>query len=260
MIRGLRKQKEDAPKLEIYLVRHGQTEFNRDGRLQGWCDSPLTEAGKAGSATLGKRMAAQNVKFDAAFSSTSGRAVDTAKIILQNSGQPELPIIELEELREYHFGAFEGQSSDELNQYIAEERGYPDTAAWLEAYRNGSYNMLMSAVSQLDPARTAEDETDFLSRLRIGLFHVIGECPNDRDARVLIVTHGMSITTILKSIDPMSIQYRSVPNASVTRLRYDMYKGLEIIGIADGGLNWGKDRPPVAPISKVARGLGYRNR
>lgn len=259
MIQSLKAKKNNTPKVEIYLVRHGQTEFNQQGRIQGWNDSPLTEGGIAGAITLGKRLADNKIHFDTAFCSTSNRTFETAKLILQNSGQADLPITQLDELREYHFGAFEGHLTEELHEYIAEERGYASKEEWLEAYRNSYYNMLISSVSALDPDRTAEDETDFLSRLRNGLFQVIGSCPENQNARVLVVTHGMAITALLKSIDAMSIQYRSVPNTSVTRLRYDAIKGFEIIGIADGGLNWGgNNHPTPIPVSRVMHGLGYR--
>lgn len=80
--------------LEIYLTRHGQTEFNALGRVQGWCDSLLTEAGKQEAERLGNRL--QSHRFDAAFSSNLPRAVQTAHLVLQGAGQP-LAVTELKE-------------------------------------------------------------------------------------------------------------------------------------------------------------------
>ena len=76
--------------LEIYLVRHGQTQFNETGRIQGWCDSPLTQLGQEQAAQLGKQFAAQHIRFDAAYCSTLQRTIDTARYYLQQVGQTTL--------------------------------------------------------------------------------------------------------------------------------------------------------------------------
>lgn len=244
--------------LEIYLMRHGQTQFNVEGRIQGWCDSPLTDAGRLEVAKAGKRVADLKIKFDAAFSSTLHRTVETAHLMLYCAGQSDLPVTQLEDLREYHFGGFEGELSDELHQVVAETRGFASKEEWLEAYRHASYNIFVETVARLDPNETAENEADFLARLRCGLFQAIAESPQDRNARVLIVSHGMSITALLKSIDPTCTLYKSVPNACIVRLRYTMSKGLELISIGGQGLLTSKDRPKKQPITNVAKGLGYR--
>ena len=256
----LRAQKNTTPTLDIYLMRHGQTEFNKTGYIQGWSDSPLTKEGIAELVKAGKKLADANIKFDAAFSSSSQRAIDTAHILLHCTQQPEMPITAINELREYRFGAFEQQLVSEVHQFIAEERGYANVEDWLTAYRNASYNMLAETIARLDPEQVAENETEFLSRVQNGLFQVIADSPHDRNARVLVVSHGMSITAILKSIDPMSTLYKSVPNASVTHLRYSLIPGLEIVSIADGGLGGKDTRPQAAPPSQVAKALGFHQR
>ena len=60
-----------------------------------------------------------------------------------------------------------------------------------------------------------------------------GEIPTPN---VLIVSHGMAITALLRSINPQAIPYRSVPNASATLLRYNLIGGLQIIGEAGKAL------------------------
>ena len=65
--------------LNLYLIRHGQTEYNAAGIVQGWCDSPLTAEGKAGAAQTGNAIAqAQIIPFAAAYCSTSPRTAATA--------------------------------------------------------------------------------------------------------------------------------------------------------------------------------------
>ena len=204
--------------LELYLVRHGKTVFNTTGRLQGWSDSPLTPEGCQVAENLGRGLEQQRITFDAAFSSTSPRAVDTARLILNHSGQAGLPLVSLPDLREYCFGGFEGELTPIVHEKIIAHRGLPDTESWLAAYRHGKHNLIIESVHALDPLGLAETEAQFTARLQQGLNELIARAPHN--GRVLLVSHGIAITAILKMIDAQSTLYQSVPNASVSRLHY----------------------------------------
>ncbi len=236
--------------LNLYLIRHGQTEYNAAGIVQGWCDSPLTAEGKAGAAQTGNAIAQAQIRFAAAYCSTSPRTAATAQIILQHAQQPHTTPTPLDDLREYHFGSFEGQPSSHIHQTIAQELGYERTENWLADYRSGKHsnNQLMHTLHRIDPR--AEQESQFIQRLHRGIQHIIanslarsaqgslktessGEIPTPN---VLIVSHGMAITALLRSINPQAIPYRSVPNASATLLRYNLIGGLQIIGEAGKAL------------------------
>ena len=65
----------------VYLIRHGQTLFNKQKKIQGFCDSPLTELGIQQAAIAGKHVLDLDLKFDDAYSSTSERACDTLELI-----------------------------------------------------------------------------------------------------------------------------------------------------------------------------------
>ena len=232
--------------LNLYLIRHGQTEYNAAGIVQGWCDSPLTAEGKAGAAQTGNAIAQAQIRFAAAYCSTSPRTAATTQIILQHAQQPHTTPTPLDDLREYHFGSFEGQPSARIHQTIAQELGYGNVEDWLADYRSGKHsnNKLMHTLHRIDPR--AEQESQFIQRLHRGIQHIIanslarsaqgslktessGEIPTPN---VLIVSHGMAITALLRSINPQAIPYRSVPNASATLLRYNLIDGLQIIGEA----------------------------
>ena len=236
--------------LNLYLIRHGQTEYNTAGIVQGWCDSPLTAEGKAGAAQTGNAIAQAQIPFAAAYCSTSPRTAATTQIILQHAQQPHTTPTPLDDLREYHFGSFEGQPSSHIHQTIAQELGYERTENWLADYRSGKHsnNQLMHTLHRIDPR--AEQESQFIQRLHRGIQHIIanslarsaqgslktessGEIPTPN---VLIVSHGMAITALLRSINPQAIPYRSVPNASATLLRYNLIGGLQIIGEAGKAL------------------------
>lgn len=89
----------------IYLVRHGQTLFNVHHKIQGTCDSPLTELGKAQAAAVRQYFLQKKISFDAAFCSTQERASDTLEIITNN----QLPYTRVRDLHEKSHGEYEGQ-------------------------------------------------------------------------------------------------------------------------------------------------------
>ena len=230
--------------LNLYLIRHGQTEYNTAGIVQGWCDSPLTAEGKAGAAQTGNAIAQAQIRFTAAYCSTSPRTAATAQIILQHTQQPHIAPAPLDDLREYHFGSFEGQPSARIHQTIAQELGYGNVEDWLADYRSGKHsnNKLMHTLHRIDPR--AEQESQFIQRLHRGIQTVIADSSigslkantESPTRNVLIVSHGMAITALLRSINPQAIPYRSVPNASTTLLRYNLIGGLQIISEAGKAL------------------------
>ncbi len=91
-------------KKRLYLVRHGQTMFNRQHRIQGWCDSPLTETGKKQALAVKDWFGEKGIRFDAAYSSTSERCCDTLELITSQ------PYTRLKGLKEMFYGELEAES------------------------------------------------------------------------------------------------------------------------------------------------------
>lgn len=211
--------------LEIYLTRHAQTEFNAQHKLQGWVDSPLTPTGTKLAQQLGKQL--RTHRFQAAFCSTLARTFATAQTILDSAQQP-LPIKPLADLREYHFGAFEGQNAQILYDALVAARQLPDTATWLQQYRAGTHNLLAETLPHIDPK--AENEAQFVGRLWRGMASVLAHSP--KNGKVLVVTHGMAIVALLKSLQPDVIEYKSPPNVSVSRLHFNG-ETWRILGVAE---------------------------
>ena len=102
------REKHFPKTVSYYLVRHGETHFNVLHRLQGQCDSPLTENGIAQAKQTCEKL--KDVTFDLAFSSTSERARDTADIILSNR---DMHAYTDERLKEIFFGDLEGSDYTE---------------------------------------------------------------------------------------------------------------------------------------------------
>jgi broad specificity phosphatase PhoE len=100
----------------IYLIRHGQTEFNREDRVQGRVDSPLTALGREQARAMGARLAALVRDEPGEWrleTSPLGRARQTAAILAEIAGLPE-PRID-ERLIEVGYGVFEGLTRDEVD-------------------------------------------------------------------------------------------------------------------------------------------------
>jgi broad specificity phosphatase PhoE len=89
----------------FYYVRHGETLFNVKGRLQGLCDSPLTENGIQQAESTREKL--KNIEFDSAYCSTAERARDTAEILLQGRN---MQAVWDKRLREVYCGKLEGEA------------------------------------------------------------------------------------------------------------------------------------------------------
>ena len=88
---------------QLYLVRHGETLFNVQGKIQGWSDSPLTERGIQQAQAVRSYFHEAGILFDHAYSSTSERASDTLEQIVT------MPYERLKGLKEVNYGFFEGE-------------------------------------------------------------------------------------------------------------------------------------------------------
>jgi broad specificity phosphatase PhoE len=106
------------PKAEVYLVRHGETEWNRTGRRQGQLDAPLTERGMAEVRRVAERI--ESLPIDGVFSSPLGRAVATARTYAQVL---QLTITTVDDLRELDHGVMAGMTNEEI------ERAFPGEMA-----------------------------------------------------------------------------------------------------------------------------------
>lgn len=79
----------------LYLMRHGQTMLNKQRRIQGWFDSPLTELGRYQARGAGAELQRRGVKFDRAICSTSERCSDTLELVFDGMELPVMPYARL---------------------------------------------------------------------------------------------------------------------------------------------------------------------
>ncbi|MCM3122982.1 MULTISPECIES: histidine phosphatase family protein [unclassified Mesobacillus] len=159
--------------LEIYITRHGATEWNMENRLQGSLNSELTESGICNAVLLGKRLS--DIKFNVIYSSPSKRALETAGLIKADKAI-QLKIVD--DLNEISFGDWEGKTQEEIEEdFQAEYANF-----WNKPHQ---YNHL---------GHNAEDLKTFKQRVDQAMNQIIEE---NKNGRILIVTHGVVIRAIM---------------------------------------------------------------
>ncbi|WP_044642722.1 histidine phosphatase family protein [Risungbinella massiliensis] len=100
----------------LYLVRHGQTKWNVEGRLQGRLDSPLTEIGIEQAKQLGKQLS--DIPFQCIYSSSTNRAVETASYL---KGERTIDLVKKDSLMEMSFSKWEGRKWSEIQELFPKE-------------------------------------------------------------------------------------------------------------------------------------------
>jgi len=180
--------------LHLILVRHGETEWNKQHRYQGQVDIPLSTLGKEQAALLAVRLAGR--KIDVIYASDLKRAWGTATAIAEKKG---LHILPEPRLREMNFGVLEGLTWDEA------QNKYPDmVTAWLENYDH--------------PPQGGETLDGFSSRVLS--FH--NDLRNKHsDETILLVAHGGSLSELLRLTMNLPSERRwafAMDNASISEL------------------------------------------
>ncbi|RVU70611.1 MULTISPECIES: histidine phosphatase family protein [Lactobacillus] len=174
---------------KLYLMRHGETYFNLWHKIQGWCDSPLTESGIKQAQAARQYFLDKNIHFDAAYCSTSERASDTLEIVTNHT----LSYHRLKGLKECYFGSFEGQD-ERLNPK-------PPYGDFFVQYAGESQNQVQTRMLQA------------LTKI------MITARENDN---VLVVSHAGACFNFLTAIqtDPQELLTHRLGNCAIIDLTY----------------------------------------
>jgi len=105
----------------LVLVRHGQTEWNLKNLFTGWRDVDLTEAGVAEARAAGRKLKAQGLKFDCAYTSALKRAQRTLDLMLEEMGET-VPIVRDQALNERDYGDLVGLNKDDARKKWGDEQ------------------------------------------------------------------------------------------------------------------------------------------
>lgn len=167
--------------MKLYIVRHGETQWNRIGKLQGWKNSDLTEEGIKNAMKLGERL--KDVDFSHIYTSPLNRALITAKYI---KGNRDLKIETIEGLKEMGFGLWEGLENDEL----------------IKLYGDENY-IFWNKPEEYSP-NGGETFDELFQRLDNSLNYILN---NSKVGNILVVSHGISIKALFAIIDKTELKY-----------------------------------------------------
>ena len=181
---------------ELYLVRHGETDWNAARKIQGRTDIPLNDTGRTQARGAGRLLARRS--WDAVYASPLSRALETAEIIAAELGVDTVTAVE--DLQERDYGAAEGLTFAEI------EALFPGgTRATDQETREQVGRRVVDALIEIARAHPGEN--------------------------VIVVSHGGAIRGVLHEVDP-GTQHPSITNASVHSFRF-AEGGLRLVAFDD---------------------------
>ena len=182
----------------VYMMRHGQTLFNQLKKIQGWCDSPLTELGREQAKQAKAYFDEAGIQFGQAFSSTQERACETLELIC------DLPYQRVKGLKEWNFGRFEGEP-----EFLNPPLPYGD---FFVTYGGESQEQLMLRVN------------DAMQQIMAAV---------DNDLPTLVVSHGAACRNFMRvwEHEAKTNTHQRLGNCCILKFLYDQSKFilLEII-------------------------------
>ena len=166
----------------LVLVRHGQSDWNLKNLFTGWRDVDLTEQGVKEAREAGRKLKAQGLKFDIAFTSALKRAQRTLDLMLAELGQTNIPVIKNQALNERDYGDLVGLNKDDARKKWGEEQ----VLKWRRSYDIAPPNgeSLKDTLARALPYYVTEI-----------LPHVM------RSERVLVSAHGNSLRALVMVLD-----------------------------------------------------------
>jgi 2,3-bisphosphoglycerate-dependent phosphoglycerate mutase len=189
---------------KLVLLRHGESDWNRENRFTGWTDVDLSTQGVAEARAGGKLLKSEGYAFDQAFTSVLKRAIRTLWIALDELDRLWLPVEKSWRLNERHYGALQGLNKAEMAAKFGEEQ----VLVWRR-----SYDIPPPALSTDDQRYEGKDPR------YAGVKVPLTECLKDTVARVvpywegtiapavragkrvLVAAHGNSLRALVKHLD-----------------------------------------------------------
>lgn len=203
-------------KTRLYIARHGKTMFNTLGRAQGWSDTPLTQEGERGIQELGIGLKKAGLDFDQAVSSDSGRAIQSMGIILDEMGLAgKIPYRYDKRIREWCFGSFDGAYDGDLFF------GVLPRVFQIDDFRKLSLMEMAEGIVEVDTTGWAESWEKLSKRIKEGFEAIAKDLEAAGGGNAIVVSHGMTITTLIYLIDPKAVEELVLDNGSVTVVEYE---------------------------------------
>lgn len=195
---------------KLVLLRHGESDWNRENRFTGWTDVDLSAKGVEEARAGGKLLKAEGYDFDLAFTSVLRRAIKTLWLSLEEMDRMWIPVEHHWRLNERHYGALQGLNKAETAAKFGEQQ----VLVWRR-----SYDTPPPALEKADPrfpgsdpryAGLKADELPLTECLKDTVARVMpywnaSIAPAIRSGkRVIVAAHGNSIRALVKSLDGVS--------------------------------------------------------
>lgn len=215
---------------ELVLLRHGESQWNAEGRFTGWADVPLSVRGRREAELAGRRLLEGGFVCGAACVSVLQRAIHTLNIVLGVMGCSWVPVCKDWRLNEKHYGALQGRRKQEVAQEMGEElvqrwrraydcpppplpAGDEHLPAWESRYAGISPQILPATESLKDTHRRVRDCWEEVLRPQL---YATGA--------LLVVAHGNSLRALLmhlRKLSPAGVEQLEIPTAHPQRLVFD---------------------------------------
>jgi 2,3-bisphosphoglycerate-dependent phosphoglycerate mutase len=168
---------------KLVLVRHGESQWNLENRFTGWVDVPLSERGLEEAHKAGEKLA--GYRFDKGYTSVLQRAIKTLEIILEVTGQKDLPIDRDQALNERMYGDLQGLNKEET----AQKFGADQVKLWRRSYDVNPPNgeSLKDTAARVLPYY----ESHILPDLKAG-------------KSIIVAAHGNSLRALVMRLDTLS--------------------------------------------------------
>jgi len=195
---------------KLVLLRHGESEWNRENRFTGWTDVDLTDAGRREAQAAGELLRQEGYSFDIAYTSVLKRAIRTLWITLDAMDLMYLPVVHSWRLNERHYGALQGLNKAETAARFGEQQ----VLVWRRAYA-----VAPDPLDRGDPRWPGNDprykhlkpeEIPATECLKDTVARVIPFWNDSiapaisRGRRVLVAAHGNSLRALIKFLDRVS--------------------------------------------------------
>jgi probable phosphoglycerate mutase len=194
----------------IIAIRHGETSWNADSRIQGQRDVGLNDTGRWQARRVGEALAGEDIT--AVYSSDLGRAHQTAQHIAEATG---IPVVRTEGLRERSFGIFEGKTFDEIHHH------WPDHA---QSWRR--------RVPDWQPPEGGESLLELRERVRRTMEELAARHPGEQ---IVVVAHGGVLDTLYRIATGQEVNSPrtwELPNGAINRLLWTP-EGFTLVGWSD---------------------------
>src|SRR6187200_137564 len=195
---------------KLVLIRHGESQWNKENRFTGWKDVDLSDKGKEEAHAAGKLLKDEGFAFDEAYTSVLKRAIRTLWIILDEMDLMWIPETKSWLLNERHYGALQGLNKAE----VAAQYGDEQVKLWRRSYdirppalevsdpRFPGHDPRYAGLSDQQLPRT-ECLKDTVARF-LPYWHEMIVPAILSQKRVLIAAHGNSLRALVKHLDKLS--------------------------------------------------------